>query len=353
MKIQNVFRTALIATLAVGVGLIIWNAAATLAAIITYIGAALFIAMGLEPAVRWVTTKGLPRWSALIIVLLGLIAVITGLIWIIMPVVVGQIAGLFESISKYAQSLTFEEFLNSIRDILGPLNDYIDLDTLQKQIIEFFQNTENLAGIGSGVLNVGLGIANGIFGAFIIFILTIYFTASLPNMKKSFVELVPASKREKVESLTDKITKSVGNYVAGQVSLAALSGVLSFIFLSILGAPFPAVLATIGFMFTLIPLIGTVTGSTIIVLTTLLLGNTTIGIIAAIYYYVFYMNIEAYVISPRIMNKAVAVPGSIVVIAALSGGALLGLLGALIAIPVAASVLIIIREVVVPKQDAS
>ena len=124
---------------------------------------------------------------------------------------------------------------------------------------------------------------------------------------------------------------------------------LSAIFLTIIGAPFPAVLAVIAFFFSLIPLVGTLTGSTIIVLLCLL-GSPQTAIIAAIYYLI-YMQIEAYVISPRIMNRAVSVPGAVVVIAALAGGSLLGLLGALVAIPVAASILIIYRQVLIPRQN--
>jgi predicted PurR-regulated permease PerM len=131
-----------------------------------------------------------------------------------------------------------------------------------------------------------------------------------------------------------------------------INGILSAIFLTIIDAPFPAVLAVIAFFFSLIPLVGTLTGSTIIVLTCLIpgLGSPTTAIIALIYYLV-YMQIEAYVISPRIMNRAVSVPGAVVVISALAGGALLNLLGALIAIPVAASILIIYREVIIPRQN--
>lgn len=351
MKIQNVFRTALLGTLGVGVGILIWNIAGSLAAVFTYIGAALFIAMGLDPLVRWIVSRGLPRWLALIIVLITLIGVITGLILVVVPVFAEQLGGLVTRATQYVQQGGLDDIIARINDI-WPWGQ-LDPDKVAKEIQDFFSNTNNLAGIGSGLLSIGVGVANGLFAFFMIFILTIYFTASLPSIKNSFYRLVPATKREKVSSLTEKISASVGGYVIGQVSLATLSGVLSFIFLSIIGAPFPAVLATIGFMFTLIPLVGTVTGSTIIVLTTLFLGSTTAGIIAAIYYYVFYMNIEAYVISPRIMNKAVSVPGSIVVIAALSGGILMGLMGALIAIPVAASILIIIREVAIPKQDVS
>jgi predicted PurR-regulated permease PerM len=172
---------------------------------------------------------------------------------------------------------------------------------------------------------------------------------------------VPASKRPRFIDLAEQIVDSVGFYVIGQISLGVINGVLSAIFLSLIGAPFPAVLAVIAFFFSLIPLVGTLTGSTIIVLTCLIPGlggggglfgleSPLLALVAAIYYLV-YMQIEAYIISPRIMNRAVAIPGAVVVIAALAGGALLGLLGALIAIPVAASILIIYRQVIIPRQN--
>src|SRR5690606_25308476 len=101
MKIQNVFRTALIATLAVGVGILIWNAAATLAGILTYIGAALFIAMGLDPLVRWITSKGLPRWAALVITFIGVIGIVTALIFMVVPSIVQQSSGFFNDMVDY------------------------------------------------------------------------------------------------------------------------------------------------------------------------------------------------------------------------------------------------------------
>ena len=163
---------------------------------------------------------------------------------------------------------------------------------------------------------------------------------------------MPASKRQSFIGLADQITDSVGYYVMGQITLGIINGVLSAIFLSIINAPFPAVLAVVAFLGSLIPLVGTISASTIIVLTCLIpgIGSTTTAIIAAIYYLV-YMQIEAYVVSPRVMSRAVAVPGGVVVVAALAGGALLGLLGALIAIPVAASVLIIYRQVLIPRMN--
>jgi predicted PurR-regulated permease PerM len=112
------------------------------------------------------------------------------------------------------------------------------------------------------------------------------------------------------------------------------------------------VLAFVAFLFSLIPLVGTLSGSFIIVLVCLIpgLGSPLTGLVAAIYYLI-YMQVEAYVLSPNIMRRAVAVPGAVVVIAALAGGSLLGILGALIAIPVAASILLIIKQVLIPRQN--
>ena len=125
---------------------------------------------------------------------------------------------------------------------------------------------------------------------------------------------------------------------------------MSFIFLNIVGAKYPALFAFLAFLFALIPLVGTMSGSILITLSCLLFDGVPTMIAVGIFYLV-YMQIEAYVLNPNIMNRAVKVPGVIVVIAALAGGTLLGILGALIAIPVAASILLIINQVVVPRQN--
>ena len=150
--------------------------------------------------------------------------------------------------------------------------------------------------------------------------------------------------------MLEEITQAVGRYVVGQVGLALVNGVLSFIFLSIIGAPFPPLLALLAFIGSMIPLVGTLSAS--IVNSALCLFASPVTALIAIIYYLIYMQIEAYVLSPRIMNKAVAVPGALVVIAAFGGGALGGILGALVAIPVAASIIIIVQKVVFPSQDA-
>ena len=160
------------------------------------------------------------------------------------------------------------------------------------------------------MLLVAVAIGSGVFAVIIVLILTLYFTASLNSMKRATYQLVPASKRERFADLTEQITQSVGRYVVGQARSPPCNGVLSFIFLSIIGAPFPAVLAFIAFLFSLVPLVGTLTGSVIIVLVCLIpgLGSPLTALVAAIYYLI-YMQVEAYVLSPRIMNRAVEGPG--------------------------------------------
>jgi len=211
----------------------------------------------------------------------------------------------------------------------------------------------NLTTITTTLIQSGLALVSGLFGGLIILILSLYFTASLHSIKRATYQLVPASKRERFADLSEQITTAVGRFVVGQAALALCNGVLSFAFLSIIGAPFPALLALIAFLLSLIPLVGTISGSVIIVATCLIpgIGSSPLTALVAAIYYLIYMQVEAYVLSPNIMNRAVSVPGAVVVVAALAGGSLLGILGALIAIPVAASVIMIIKQVVVPRQN--
>lgn len=347
MRINNPFGVALVATLGVGLGIMVISSVQTLSTILLYVGTALFLSLGLEPVVDFLERKGLKRWVAALVTILGVLALFAAIVLIVLPVIIQQITQLINQITVLVQNGTF---LQDVQDWIKTQFPTLDVDLLLSRATTWL--TDNVGQISSNLLAIGTGIVTGVFGGFIVVILTIYFTASTPSLKSAVYQLVPASKRARFIDLAEQITDSVGYYVMGQVSLGAINGVLSFVFLSIIQAPFPAVLAVIAFFFSLIPLVGTLTGSTIIVLTCLIpgVGSVTTAIIAAIYYLI-YMQVEAFVISPRIMGRAVSVPGAVVVIAALAGGSLLGLLGALIAIPVAASVLIIYRQVIIPRQN--
>lgn len=350
----KVFRLALIATLAVGLGLLIWGIVNGLATVLTYVGAAFFLALGLDPLITWLEKHKFPRWAAILTVLVGVIAIFGALVANVIPILVVQFTALVDSVStalttaQYSTSSPLGGLIALLDEQLH-LGDYIDVDATLQGVNSWLQDPGNIANIGSGVLEVGAGIVTGVFAGLIILILTIYFTASMHKIKATAYRFVPASKRENFIDMSEQITSSVGRFVVGQFSQAFINGVLSLIFLSIIGAPYPLLLASIAFLLGLIPLVGTLTASIIITLACLFESPTT-AIIAGVYYLI-YMQIEAYVLSPRIMGRAVQVPASVVVIAALAGGALLGLLGALIAIPTAAAIILLLNQRLLPKID--
>jgi predicted PurR-regulated permease PerM len=347
VKIQNAFQFGLVGTLGVGLGLLIITSVITLQTIIIYVGAALFIALGLDPAVSWLEKKKFPRWAAILTVVTAVLGALTAVIVAIVPIIVGQVSKLSTLIPELVRGVNSSTFLSDLQKQFPGL----DIGQISRTITDFLGG--NLTNITTTVVQSGLAFVNGLFGGLIILILTLYFTASLNTMKRATYQLVPASKRERFTDISEQITTAVGRYIVGQAALASVNGVLSFIFLSIIGAPFPALLAFIAFLLSLVPLIGTISGSVIIVLTCLIpeIGSSPQTALAAAIYYLIYMQVEAYVLSPNIMNRAVSVPGAVVVIAALAGGSLLGILGALIAIPVAASVIMIVKQVVIPRQN--
>lgn len=350
MKILNPFRLGLLGGLGVLVAVGIGQTVISLATILTYVGAALFLALGLDPVVTWLETKKFPRWTAILTVLVGVLGVFTGLIFAIVPVIAEQVRNASEAIPRLVTAFFDGTVRESVETALPWLNVQDLLDGFNVWIADLDFTT-----IGGGVFAVGIGIATGITGAIIVLILTIYFVSSLNNIKGGLYQLVPATKRAKFIDLAEQVSAAVGRYVIGQGSLALVNGVLSFLVLTLIfpafGLPvkYSALLAFIAFVGSLIPLVGTLSGSIVITLLVLLFNGPP-SVIAVGIYYLIYMQVEAYLLNPRIMNKAVKIPGALVVIAALAGGTLLGILGALIAIPVAAAILLIVQQVVVPRQ---
>jgi predicted PurR-regulated permease PerM len=347
LRIQNAFRAGLIGTLGVGVGILLITTVGSLATILTYIGAALFLALGLDPAVKWLVSKNFPHWAAILTVVVVVLGACTGLVLSVLPKIIDQTAAFITTLPGIIQSLTTQDWVGYLNNQFG---GFIDVNALLASLAAFFQNPSNLSSIAGGAFEVGISIANGVTGTIVIIILTLYFTSTMDSIKNAAYSLVPKSKRATFVRMSEEITTGVGKYVVGQIALALLNGVLTFILLTIIGGKAALVFAFLAFVLALIPLIGTVLATTIIVLGQLILASPETALVALIYYLI-YMQIEAYVISPRVMSKAVAVPGSIVVIAALAGGTLLGILGALVAIPIAASIILIIKEIVIPAQE--
>lgn len=352
MKIQQPFMLGLLGGLGVLVAVVLGASVASLATLITYIFAAFFLALGIDPLVSWLQSKGSPRWLAILIVITGILGVLAGLVVAIIPVVVDQISRLIEAIPGIITA--FEQNPGIISDWWERSIPWLSFDDVLANVQKFV--TDNIGAITGGVVNTAIGIASGTFGALIVLILMLYFIASLSNIKRAFYQLVPASRREGFIDISEQIADSVGRYVVGQGLLGVCNGVISYLMLTIIGwiigAPieYSALLAFIAFIGSLIPLVGTISGAVVISLSVWLFNGFPAVLIVAIWYLI-YMQIEAYIFSPNIMKRAVSVPGAAVVIAALAGGTLLGLLGALVAIPTAAAIILIIKQVLIPRQN--
>jgi predicted PurR-regulated permease PerM len=320
-------------------------AVSNLSTVIIYVVFALFFALGLDPLVRMLERHSVTRAWSIVIVYTGFAVIIVGVLWLIIPTVISQVTKFIKDIPSLVTNFQASDFYAWLQNSFGD-----QVGSIVQQIQKFLTDPGNIAAIGGGVVQVGVTIGTTISGIIIILVLSLYFLSSLPTMKDSFTRLAPARSRAQVSSLTEQITTSIGSYLGGMVVLALFNSIVTFILYTVLGLPFPLLLAVVAFLITLIPLVGSVLFW--FIGTIIALFSSPIAALIFAIVYLIYMQIEAYVLTPRVMNKAVSVPGSLVVIGALVGGTLLGLLGALVAIPVTASVLLIIKQVVIPKQDA-
>jgi predicted PurR-regulated permease PerM len=344
-KISNPFQIGLLGGLGVLSALLLGGVIASIANVLAYVAGAIFIALGFEPVVIRLEKLGMRRRWAIITVMASLLTVLAILISAVLPPLASQAARFIKSAPLVMQTLNDIPLVANLdRQFDGAISNALS------NAGEFLANSANWPSMVGGLLQVGISIFNGFFGAIIVLILTLYFMASLDGFKRWTYSLVPSSRRQKFASIAEQISESVGRYVMGQVSIGVIQSIVVFILLSVLNVPYALVIAAFAFLLGLIPLVGTITAAVIASLVALSVSPNTAIIVAV--FYLIYMQVEAYIISPRIMSRAVQVPGAVVVIGALAGGAILGVLGALVAIPVAASIMLILRQVVIPRQES-
>ena len=313
-----------------------------LAQVITLLVVALFIALALNPIVETLVRRDIKRSLAVAIVFAGLVAVFVSLGLIVVPPVVQQGTLLAENAPTYLDGVLNNRL---VRDLD---THYQVAEKLQAELQSRVTDGNFMSGIAGGVLGAGKAVLSGFFSFFTVLVLTLYFLSSLPKVKQAAYGMVPASRRPRVISLSEEIMRRVGSYAIGQVAVAAINATASWIMMTIVGIPYAAVLAVaVGFL-GLLPMVGATLGAAL-VCTVAVFDEPRKAVIALIYY-VIYQQIENYVIAPRIMQRTVSVPGAVTVVAALAGAALLGMLGALLAIPVAAGLLLLYEEVLVPRQ---
>ncbi|MEN9713999.1 MAG: hypothetical protein RLZZ164_663 [Actinomycetota bacterium] len=343
-KITNSFQLGLLGGLGVLAALAIGSMVASIANIITYVFAAIYIALGLEPVVRFLEGRKFKRPLAILTVVIVFFGLITSLIWATAPTLVHQTEKFMAQAPTILTGATKLDWIIKLDNQFGGA-----ISQTLNGAGTYLSNSKNWPELVGGVVQVGISIFNSFFAGLVIMILTIYFMASLSGFKHWLYRLVPKRNRQNFEKLSEQIAGSVGRYVIGQVTIAAINAILGFIVMTIVGVNYSVLLAFVTFLLAMIPLVGSLTGGAIVTLVALSSSPTTALIMAI--YYIVYMQVEAYLVSPRIMRRAVDVPGAVVVVAALAGGTLLGVLGALVAIPVAASLILIIREVWMVKQD--
>jgi len=302
---------------------------------------AMFLAAGLNPIVEYFMGRGLRRPWALLVVIAAVLTTIALFILAIVPVVTDQVTTITDNAPGWLDQLTHNrqiQDLNEQYDIVDKAKAYIASGDLAK-------------GVFGGALNVGLKVLSLLGNAFVVIVLTLYFLASLPTMKHALYQLAPASRRDRVSKLGDQIVRGIGGYVSGAFVVAMCAGISTLVFLVIVGmAEYAVALALVVAILDVIPMIGATLGA-IIVCAIAFATDVKVGIVAVVFY-VAYQQVENYVIYPRVMSRSVEIPGALTVIAALVGAALLGVVGALLAIPTAAAVLLIVREVWVRRQDA-
>ena len=305
----------------------------------------IFLAMGLNPAVEFFRRRGLSRgWSVASI--LGLVILfVTLLALLIIPPVIRQSTSLIENAPALLEGLKNNKLISEINA------NYGIIDSINQKIESVTNDGTLLISAFGGIVGVGKTFISGIFTALTILILTMYFTISLPQVINYGIRLAPASRRHRVRALTDGIVSRIGAFVGSQISVAFIAGVVMAFATAILGLPSPIALGMLVFICGLIPLVGHFIGSAILTLVALTQSVLTAAIMLAIY--IVYQQIENYLLMPKIIQKSLSIPGLVTIVSALIGASLLGLVGGILAVPIAASILLILEEVVYPKADQS
>jgi predicted PurR-regulated permease PerM len=336
------FRVGFVGALGVLVAYGLAQALVRAQSVVILIVVALSIALGLNPLVRGLVHRGVKRGLAILLVLVGVLVAVGLVLFAIVPVFAEQIGNLVTAAPGILQDTLRNPQVNA-------LNDRFQLISRAQEFVSSGSLVQRVFG---GLLGAAGAVLGALFSGFTLLILALYFLVSLPAISNAIVRLAPASRRDRASYLTAQIFLRISSYISGTFVVALIAGVLSYIFLLIVGlGEFALALAVLVAVLDIIPLIGATLGAVVVVIIGFVDSPTT-GI-ACLIFYALYQQFENYVVQPRVFKKAVDVPGALVVIAALIGGALLGITGALLAVPVAAIALLILREVAQPRLDAS
>jgi predicted PurR-regulated permease PerM len=305
---------------------------------ITWVLIAMFLAVALTPAVNTLN-RFMRRGFAIAAVYLGLLGVIVALGLLLIPPVVSQITKLADNAPRYVEDV--QEYVQDNRRLRELEEDYNITQKLEEEAAKLPSRLGSAAGI---LTDIGFGIVNSLFAFITIMVLTAFMLASGPQWREAFLRLQPPDRRVRMDRILNRMSNAVSSYVIGAFTVSFIDGLAAFIVLTILGVPFAAPLAIVMGTLSLIPLIGATIGAVLVGLVTLLAGDFPTDTIIWAIYAIVYQQFENNVIQPQVQKRTVRVHPFVVLVAVLCGATLLGVLGALVAIPVAASLEILVKE---------
>jgi predicted PurR-regulated permease PerM len=321
------------------------RALASASAVFILIIISIFLAAGLNPAVMFFQNRGLKRGAAVGAVMASVLLFVGVFIAVAVPPLIDQINSFLNNAPQLVRDLNNNAFINDLN------NKYGVIDSLQTKVNSVIKDGQFAITAFGGVIGVGKAVVSGVVSTLTILVLTLYFLSSLPQVIEIGLKFVPASRRNRVSKLVNAIVGRIGAFIGGQAIIAAIAAIFILIMGLIIGMPYTGPLAMFVLICGFIPLVGHFIGMGVVTLVSLTDSVSTAAI--ALASYVIYVQIENYVITPRIMKRSLSIPGLVTIIAALLGTSLLGLIGGLLAVPIAAAILLILDEVVFPRADQS
>ena len=302
------------------------------------------IGVGLDPAVRFLTKRGFSRPWAVVVITVVFLALVGGFVAAAVPPISHEITALTKAVPKYRSDLV------AGRGALGHVVSRFHLNNY------FKSNRKGSSGLISfdvvgGALGAGKAALSVVGALLVIMVLTVYFLAALPRIEATGLRLVPASRRERARNISNEAFLRVGGFVLGNLFTSFVAGLGTFVWMTAFGLPYPLLLGIFVAFVDLVPVVGSTVGG--IVVSLVALSHSVPIAIATAVFYIVYRFLEDYLLSPRVMARTVKVSPGITIIATLIGGALLGIIGALVAIPIAATIQILLEEMAFPRMDQS
>ncbi|HSI80073.1 MAG TPA: AI-2E family transporter [Solirubrobacterales bacterium] len=306
---------------------------------------AAFIAVAMSGPVN-LFSRVMKRGLAVALSYLILIMIPIGLGALLIPTIVEQGETLANNVPEYAADVT--QFVNDNKT-LRDLNDRYDFTS---EIESAAKELPSRLGDAAGILSdIGVGVVNSIFAVVTILILSVFMVGGGPRWVHAFVSSQPESRRERVERTLEHIAHAIGNYVGGVLLQATIAATFAFIVLTILGVPFAGPLALLYFFFELIPVVGATIAAVLIAIVVLFATDFPIGLIIWVIFAIVYQQVENYVIQPQIQRRAAKLEPFVILVAVLFGATLFGIVGAILAIPTAASIQIAVREYIHYRRE--